>query len=91
MDAKDYLDLARKLAQMRTEAALRSAISRSYYAAFHFCRNLVESLGFPFECQKDPLQATGIIMFRESYALEPLRAALKKGLSDCVQKTGSSS
>jgi uncharacterized protein (UPF0332 family) len=46
MDAKDYFDLARKLAQMRTEAALRSAISRGYYAAFHFAKNLVEELGF---------------------------------------------
>jgi uncharacterized protein (UPF0332 family) len=46
MGAKDYFDLARKLAQMRTEAAIRSAISRGYYAAFHFARTLVESFGF---------------------------------------------
>lgn len=46
MEAKDYFDLARKLAQMRTEAALRSAISRGYYAAFHSAKNLVEGLGF---------------------------------------------
>jgi hypothetical protein len=46
MNAKDYFDLARKLAQMRTEAAIRSAISRAYYAAFHFGKNLVEALGF---------------------------------------------
>jgi len=31
MDANDYFDLARKLAQMRTEAAIRSAINRGYY------------------------------------------------------------
>ena len=42
MNAKDYFDLAQKLAQMRTEAA----ISRAYYAAFHFGKNLVEGLGF---------------------------------------------
>lgn len=46
MDAKAYFDLARKLAQMRTEAAIRSAISRCYYAAFHFAKTLVESFGF---------------------------------------------
>lgn len=46
MDAKEYFDLARKLAQMRTEASVRSAISRGYYAAFHVAKNLVEGLGF---------------------------------------------
>jgi uncharacterized protein (UPF0332 family) len=46
MEAKDYFDLARKLAQMRTEAAIRSAISRGYYAAFHTAKKLVEGLGF---------------------------------------------
>jgi uncharacterized protein (UPF0332 family) len=48
MEAKDYFDLARKLAQMRTEAAIRSAISRGYYAAFHTAKKLVEGLGFHF-------------------------------------------
>ncbi len=47
MEAKDYFDLARKLAQMRTEAAIRSAISRGYYAAFHAAKKLVEGVGFP--------------------------------------------
>jgi len=46
MEAKAYFDLARKLAQMRTEAALRSAISRGYYAAFHTAKNLIEGFGF---------------------------------------------
>lgn len=41
MDAKDYFDLARKLMQMRTEAALRSAISRGYYAAFHVAKDWI--------------------------------------------------
>jgi len=45
MNARDYFELAQKLAQMRTEAAIRSAISRGYYAAFHFGKNLVEPLG----------------------------------------------
>jgi len=46
MEAKAYFDLARKLAQMRTEAALRSAIRRGYYAAFHTAKKLAEELGF---------------------------------------------
>lgn len=141
MDAKNYLDLAQKLAQMRTEAAPRSAISRGYYAAFHFGKDLVESLGFLlpkdaaaheklhilfynsgqepareaaiwlrrlrqrrtqadydfkrndfnslYECQKDLLQAAGVITFCENYSSEPLRSALKKGISEYVQKIGS--
>ncbi len=46
MNARDYFELARKLSQMRTEAANRSAVSRGYYAAFHFGKKLVEGLGF---------------------------------------------
>lgn len=46
MNARDYFELAQKLSQMRTEAAIRSAISRGYYAAFHFGKKLVEALGF---------------------------------------------
>ncbi|MDZ7292051.1 MAG: HEPN domain-containing protein [candidate division KSB1 bacterium] len=141
MNAKDYFDLAQKLAQMRTEAAIRSAISRGYYAAFHFGKNLVEALGFNlpkdaaahdelyrllnnsgiksaeeaadwlrrlrqrrtladydftrsdlhshFDCQKDLLRVASIIAFCESYSVEPLRATLKKGLADYIQKIGS--
>jgi uncharacterized protein (UPF0332 family) len=140
MNAKDYLDLAQKLAQMRTEASLRSAISRGYYAAFHFGKDLVESLGFPlpkdaaaheklytllfnaglepakeaaiwlhrlrrrrtqadydfkrsdlnshYDCQKDLLQAAGIVAFCENYSSEPLRSELKKDVSNYVQKVG---
>jgi len=140
MDAKDYLDLASKLVQMRTEAALRSGISRGYYAAFHFGKDLVESLGFSLpkdataheklyillynagiesakdaavwlrrlrqrrtqadydfkrndlnsyhDCQKDLLQAAGVLTFCESYSAEPLRSALKNGLQDYVKKIG---
>ncbi len=46
MNARDYFELARKLAQMRTEAANRSAVSRGYYAAFHFGKKLIEGFGF---------------------------------------------
>lgn len=141
MNARDYFDLAQKLAQMRTEAAIRSAISRGYYAAFHFGKNLVETLGFNLpkdaaahdklyhllnnsgiksaeeaadwlrrlrlrrtladydfkrndlhsflDCQKDLLRAATVIAFCESCSAEPLRATLKKGIADYVQKTGS--
>jgi hypothetical protein len=49
MEAKDYFDLAQKLAQMRTEAAIRSAISRAYYALLNSAVQLLQQLGFRVE------------------------------------------
>jgi uncharacterized protein (UPF0332 family) len=46
MKAEDFLVLARFLAAESTEAAWRSAVSRSYYAMFHVGRQLMEDLGF---------------------------------------------
>jgi hypothetical protein len=43
-DWLDYLELARRLAQGHDEASQRSAISRSYYAAFHVARRHVERI-----------------------------------------------
>jgi hypothetical protein len=101
MNANDYFDLARKLAQMRTEAGIRSAISRGYYAAFHFAKNLFEELGFPSDydfvqtnmqtyqdCQFDLMQVAGIITFCDNHSIEPLRSELKTGVSDYVRKVG---
>lgn len=48
MEGKDFFEFARKLVQMRTEPALRSAISRAYYAAYHCCLQLLRALGFQF-------------------------------------------
>ncbi len=41
MEGKDFFELAQKLVQMRSEPALRSAISRAYYAAYHCCIKLL--------------------------------------------------
>ncbi len=49
MEAKAFLALANKLTQMRDEAALRSSVSRAYYAAYNSGIALVRQLGFPFE------------------------------------------
>ena len=50
MEAKTFFTFAQKLAQMRDEPALRSAVSRAYYyAAYHFSIGLVREIGFPFE------------------------------------------
>ena len=46
MNPHDFLTLAQQLAGAGTEAAWRSAVSRAYYAAFHFARQLLEDLGF---------------------------------------------
>src|SRR5881409_1006708 len=43
---QEYLMLAHRLTAGATEAEWRSAISRSYYAAFHVARNLLNDLGF---------------------------------------------
>ncbi len=48
MEGKAFLNTAQKLAQMRDEAALRSAVSRAYYAAYNCCIQLVRQLGFHF-------------------------------------------
>jgi len=48
MEGKDFLNTAQKLAPMRNEAAIRSAVSRTYYAAFITGRQLLRELGFYF-------------------------------------------
>jgi uncharacterized protein (UPF0332 family) len=46
MEGTDFLDLAAFLAaQNRNEAARRTAVSRAYYAAFHFARAYLKDLG----------------------------------------------
>lgn len=73
MNAKEYFDLARKLAQMRTEAAIRSAISRGYYAAFHFGKNLVEALGF--KLSKDAAAHEKLYHLLNNAGIEPATEA----------------
>ena len=46
MEGKEFLIVAQKLAQMRTEAALRSAYSRAYYGIFNTGVKLLSDLGF---------------------------------------------
>lgn len=46
MEGKEFISVAQKLVQMRSEAAIRSAISRAYYAAFITGRELLFELGF---------------------------------------------
>ncbi len=49
MEAKTFFTFSQKLVQMREEPALRSAVSRAYYAAYHCSIGLVRELGFSFE------------------------------------------
>jgi uncharacterized protein (UPF0332 family) len=46
MTGRDFLTVAKQLADASTESAWRSAISRAYYAAFHVARELLEDLRF---------------------------------------------
>lgn len=48
MEGKAFLDVAKKLAQMRNEPALRSSVSRAYYAAYNCCIQIAGQLGFQF-------------------------------------------
>jgi uncharacterized protein (UPF0332 family) len=48
VEGKEFFELAQKLVQMRSESALRSAISRAYYAAYHCCIQLLREFGFQF-------------------------------------------
>lgn len=45
-DWTEYLTLARELAQRTEESALRSAISRAYYAVYGTCRARLAEEGF---------------------------------------------
>jgi hypothetical protein len=46
MEGKEFLTVAQKLAQMRTEASIRSAYSRAYYGIFNAGLKLLSDLGF---------------------------------------------
>ena len=45
MEGKEFLTVAQKLVQMRSEAAIRSSVSRTYYAVFITGRKLLRELG----------------------------------------------
>jgi len=46
MEGKEFITVAQKLAQMRTEASIRSAYSRAYYGIFNTGLKLLSDLGF---------------------------------------------
>lgn len=48
MEGREFLTVAQKLVQMRSEAAIRSATSRTYYAIFNTGIKLLNELGFSF-------------------------------------------
>ena len=45
MEAKEFNDLASGLACKNTAASIRSAISRSYYSAYHFVLDFLNNYG----------------------------------------------
>ena len=48
MEGKAFINTAQKLSQMRDEPALRSAVSRAYYAVYNFCIHLLSEFGIQF-------------------------------------------
>jgi uncharacterized protein (UPF0332 family) len=46
MEGKEFINVAQKMLQIRTEAATRSAFSRIYYAVFNTGKKLLHELGF---------------------------------------------
>lgn len=46
MEPKLFLELAKKLLTMSSEAAYRSAVSRAYYAVFHAAAVFLDKMGF---------------------------------------------
>jgi hypothetical protein len=49
MEGKAFLNTAQKLTQIRDEPALRSAVSRAYYAVYNCCIRLLEEFGIHFD------------------------------------------
>lgn len=76
MEGKDFFELAQKLSQMRSEPALRSAISRAYYAAYHCCLQLLRELGFHFS--KDSSAHEKVAVYLNNAAITEIEFAGKE-------------
>lgn len=77
MLAEDFLSLARTLKDIGTEAASRTSVSRSYYAAVHFAARVLPREMGPFPADHDFHQAVADAVY------ESLRS---KGTYDKVLK-----
>lgn len=73
MEGKAFLNTAQKLVQMRDEPALRSAVSRAYYAAYNCCIDLARQLGFHFG--KDTPSHEKIYQYLRNCGIEVVQAA----------------
>ncbi len=73
MEGKEFFVFAQKLVQIRTEPALRSAISRAYYAAYHCCIQLLRELGFQFS--KDASAHDKVFAYLNNSAISEIQAA----------------
>ena len=76
MEGKEFFELAQKLVQMRSEPALRSAISRAYYAAYHCCIQLLRELGFMFS--KDSSAHEKVAAYLNNAAISEIEFAGKE-------------
>lgn len=65
MDGQDFITAAGKMLAINDEAHFRSAVSRGYYGAFNFARQILGRLGFP-EGEKEERQVVVIELFENS-------------------------
>jgi uncharacterized protein (UPF0332 family) len=72
MEGKEFFALAQKLAQMRTEPALRSAVSRAYYGAYHCCLQLLREFGLQFS--KDASAHEKVAAYLNNAAINEIQA-----------------
>lgn len=61
MEGKEFFELAQKLVQMRSEPALRSAISRAYYRHIIAALDSFVSLGFSLAKNRRPMKRFQLI------------------------------
>ena len=73
MEGKAFLEIAQKLVQMRSEPALRSAVSRAYYAVYNCCIHFLDELGFKFE--KDTPAHEKVYQYLNNASIEEIKTA----------------
>ena len=88
MEGKEFIGVAQKLVQMRSEAAIRSAISRAYYATFITGRELLLELGFSLPKDASAHEQLYFRLQLEGYYQPPLRNQLRDGIQEYERKIG---
>ena len=73
MKGEAFLEIAQKLMRMRTEPAMRSGVSRAYYAAYNAYIQLLNELGFQFS--KDSPAHEKVYQYLNNAAITEIKEA----------------